>query len=121
GGRRGGGVGIGSQKSARTVAAMQAALRVGAAYVPCDPLSPPPRVRAMLEDCRVKALVAPQAWGNELLTGELSSVGLLPIDAISTETTSATPPDAAQVMLDGPEASSPDELAYILYTSGSTG
>ena len=55
---RGDRVGVWSHKSARTIAAMQAALRLGAAYVPCDPLSPPLRIRSMLEDCRVSALVA---------------------------------------------------------------
>ena len=115
---RGDRVGIWSHKSARTIAAMQAALRIGAAYVPCDPLSPPLRVRAMLEDCRVKALVAPEAWGKELLTGDLSSVGLLALNAISAETTWAS---EVQEMRNASEPPPSDELAYILYTSGSTG
>ncbi len=119
--RRGDRVGIWSHKSARTVAAMQAVLRIGAAYVPCDPLSPPLRVRGMLEDCRVKALVAPEACGKELLTGELSLIGLLPIEAISPEMRTAAPPRETVGIRASAEPSAADDLAYILYTSGSTG
>src|ERR1051326_5381171 len=46
-------------KSARVVAAMQGILRLGAAYVPIDPLSPALRARAIMRDCQVRALVTP--------------------------------------------------------------
>ena len=44
-------------KSIDVVAAMQGALRLGAAYVPVDPLSPAPRARQILLDGAVRACV----------------------------------------------------------------
>ena len=38
-------------------AATQAALRLGAAYVPLDPMSPPARIRTILESCGPRVLV----------------------------------------------------------------
>ena len=87
-------VGIWMPKSIRTVAAMQAVLRLGAAYVPVDPLSPPARARQILEDSAVSACVT---------AAELAGAEALP----------ATPLP--------PAPASSDSLAYILYTSGSTG
>ncbi len=45
-------------KGAEAVAAMQGVLRLGAAYVPVDPLSPPARARTVMLDCGVRALIA---------------------------------------------------------------
>src|SRR4051812_33879396 len=46
-------------KSAQAVAAMQGALRIGAAYVPVDPMSPSLRASTIMRDCAIRALVAP--------------------------------------------------------------
>src|SRR5205814_6003042 len=55
--RRGDCVGIWLEKSTSVVVAMQAALRLGAIYVPLDPLSPAARIRTILRDCSVQVLV----------------------------------------------------------------
>ncbi|MFB4309382.1 amino acid adenylation domain-containing protein [Actinomadura sp. GTD37] len=107
--RRGDRVGLWLDKSAVAVAAMQGVLRLGAAYVPLDPLSPPARVARILRGCGAAALVT--APGRE--PG-------VPIPLLRTgpgwdlvERQSADPlPDPG---------TGPDDLAYILYTSGSTG
>ena len=90
-------VGIWLPKSIRAVAAMQAVLRLGAAYVPVDPLSPPARARQILADSGVSACVT-----------EAELAGMRFNEAINVQ---APPP--APVTRDSP--------AYILYTSGSTG
>jgi amino acid adenylation domain-containing protein len=115
--QRGDRVGIWLEKSTYTVAAMQGILRVGAAYVPLDPLSPVARIYSIMRDCEMRAVVTTQArW-----------------EAI--RTMSVTPALPACVCLDGDgsglmslsdepvelPAADDDELAYILYTSGSTG
>jgi amino acid adenylation domain-containing protein len=107
-------VGIWMPKSIDAVAAMQAVLRLGAAYVPVDPLSPVARALQILSDSAVTACVTEpdraaalsDAGGiRTLLLGD----GAKDLD----ETVSAAPLPAAPV--------SNDSLAYILYTSGSTG
>jgi clorobiocin biosynthesis protein CloN4 len=99
-----------AEKSARVVVGMQAALRLGAVYAPADGSTPAGRVAMMARDCAARAV---------LTTGDR-------IPALRAELGS----DTRYVDLDGPiEAASdpvdtavePDEPAYILYTSGSTG
>src|SRR5882757_96876 len=72
--RRGDRVGIWLGKSACTVAAMQGVLRLCAIYVPLDPLSPAARVRVIVQDCDIRALVTTQRRGQLVLTGDLEHV-----------------------------------------------
>lgn len=112
--RRGDRVGILLEKGARAVAAMQAALRVGAAYVPLDVLAPPARTRTILDDGGIRVVFSSQRHAAELDTRGIAFVstdgGLPGVDARAPRA-SAAPRVAA----------APDELAYVLYTSGSTG
>ena len=111
----GGRVAIWLPKSINAVAAMQAVLRVGAAYVPVDPLSPTARARELISDCepsvcvtepdRAAVALSPVGPVRRLLLGE----GVPGFD----DSTPAAPIPRAPVTR--------DSLAYILYTSGSTG
>ncbi len=112
---RGDRVALWDDKSARIVAAMQGALRLGAAYVPIDPQSPPARARLVFSDCEVRALVTSAARAGDL--GE----GVPPLLLIDGSAAGPTLSWAALPSLPPPPRSLPDELAYILYTSGSTG
>jgi L-proline---[L-prolyl-carrier protein] ligase len=111
--RRGQRVAVWLPKSIEAIAAMQAALRIGAAYVPVDPRSPAERVRRILSDCRPSACVALAAEVEGALGGELSHLPLL--------TLSRPGGEWAPWHAGGPSDSSDSSLAYILYTSGSTG
>ena len=98
---------------------MQGALRLGAAYVPVDPMSPPSRAATIMRDCRIAALVAPGDRARSVLEGDLAHVPLLAADS-SPGTMTWSDLDH----IDGaprPSAGTDDDLAYILYTSGSTG
>ncbi|XVV06143.1 amino acid adenylation domain-containing protein [Actinosynnema sp. CA-248983] len=90
-------------KSLTAVVAMQAVLRLGAAYVPIDPLSPVHRARQVIADC-APAVVVTTPENVDAVPGavcvELGGGLVEPLPAVS-------------VAL--------DDLAYILYTSGSTG
>ncbi|MES4903985.1 MULTISPECIES: amino acid adenylation domain-containing protein [unclassified Streptomyces] len=114
-------VAIWLDKSAAAVAAMQAVLRLGAAYVPLDPQAPPRRAASLVADCAPTALVAPPERAKSL--GEFGDApplldswpGGTPWQRVpETGPGPAGPPPAAPARTEG-------DLAYILYTSGSTG
>jgi amino acid adenylation domain-containing protein len=103
-------------KSVGAVAAMQAVLRLGAAYVPIDILSPPARALAVALDCNVRALVVTP--GGAVLARDFGLTGAAIVDAAGLEDgalASISPDDLPLPARD------PADLAYILYTSGSTG
>jgi len=115
-----GGVGAGDRvaiwlpKGAEAVAAMQGVLRLGAAYVPVDVLSPNARAMAIMRDCGVRALVAQQD-AAALLDGA-DGMFLLPAPGLKDGALASIASEPV------PEPTiRPDDLAYILYTSGSTG
>jgi amino acid adenylation domain-containing protein len=119
---RGDRVAVWLDKSATTVAAMQAALRLGAAYVPVDPMSPPARATDILGDCAVAALVTTEARAGEVLQGDLAKVPTVVADGapsgLGLAGTDVAGLDASPLPDPG---NGDDDLAYVLYTSGSTG
>jgi len=117
--RRGDRVAVWLNRSGMAVAVMQGALRLGAAYVPVDPLSPPARAGTIMRDCRIAALVAPQDRSGSVLEGELAEVPLLAADPSAGSFASAGVDRVGAVS--PPADANEDDLAYILYTSGSTG
>jgi amino acid adenylation domain-containing protein len=111
--RKGDRVALWLDKCSGAVAAMQAALRLGAAYVPVDPLSPTFRVRQILADCEVATLVTTR-----------ERLGRLELDTRVVATLCLDNGSELCSLPDGalPDAGGDDgDLAYILYTSGSTG
>jgi clorobiocin biosynthesis protein CloN4 len=104
--RRGDRVLIWADKSAAVVAAMQAVLRLGAAYVPQPAATPLDRVSVVARDCSARAVLT--------TTDRLGLLDGMPALDLAEE---AGPAGGARVN----EPVDPDDLAYILYTSGSTG
>lgn len=106
-------------KSTTVVAAMQGVLRLGAAYVPVDPLSPPARAVRLVRDCSPRAVVT-SADRSQVLR-DASPAGAF----LCTEPGGAGPGwdlVRSQSSLPLPDpGTGPDDLAYLLYTSGSTG
>ncbi|MBN6039757.1 amino acid adenylation domain-containing protein [Amycolatopsis sp. 195334CR] len=108
--RRGDRVLLWSDKSVDVVVAMQAVLRLGAAYVPMDGTAPVRRVLSLAEACGAAVLCAD--------TARLDALGSAPaVPVVDLRETVTTVDSLVPVA----EAVGPDELAYILYTSGSTG
>jgi amino acid adenylation domain-containing protein len=125
---RGDRVGVHVPRSGVAIAALLGASRAGAVYVPLDPSSPPARMRIITSDCGLGHVVITPA----LLT-DWAAAGVTVSHFIVTEDGPLAPlPEGClahgfrEVQAQSPEpvspaATSPDDLAYLLYTSGSTG
>jgi amino acid adenylation domain-containing protein len=124
--RRGDRVGIYMGKGLPSAVAIYGIMKAGAAYVPLDPMAPAARLAFILRDCGIRHLITEPAKTVTLRRLIAEGAGLqcligieppadLPARAISWEEVEAAPahaPDAGTMEQD---------LAYILYTSGSTG
>jgi amino acid adenylation domain-containing protein len=125
--RRGDRVGLRLRKSIDAVATIFGALKAGAAYVPVDSESPAARAAYILNDCNVKVVVTERQLESELVHafgGPGASPRMLTLDAEASQ--------PMEQLLEGLQRSEPataaasiatglDDIAYILYTSGSTG
>jgi amino acid adenylation domain-containing protein len=124
---RGDRVGLMLPKSIESVAAVHGILRAGAAYVPVDPTAPPLRGAGILADAGVRAVVVASSLADALrahwpagrprprLVVVDGDAALDPADAHWSDIQA----DAAPTPLFPPRHA--DDLAYVLYTSGSTG
>ena len=122
-------VGMRLHKAIDSVVTIFGVLKAGAAYVPVDAESPHARGAFILNDCQVKVVVTERAL-EAGLRQELQRLGASPVilaledgpadavalrpllDALETSDPAAPAPSVA---------AAPDDIAYILYTSGSTG
>jgi len=104
-------VGVSVERSLDMLVAMIAVLKAGCAYVPLDPLHPAARLRYILGEAEVAALISD---GSESAALVAEGVPVIDVrgDALSI---AAASPLAPAVTV------SPDSLAYVIYTSGSTG
>ena len=110
---RGDFVGICVGRRAELLAVVLGVLATGAAYVPLDPAYPKERLRFMTTDCRARVVICDASLA-ELFDAEL-------FDAV--KITLLSPEDLLQPQTQPakPNSVDPEDLAYLLYTSGSTG
>jgi amino acid adenylation domain-containing protein len=128
--KRGDRVALWLPKSIHSIIALYGIMKAGAAYVPIDPAAPPARLAFIARDCAIAGLVtaadlAPAveaAFGADApmravwYTGEArersAGASFAAIAANEVAAESAAPSDSG---------AREDDVAYILYTSGSTG
>ena len=106
-------VAIGMPRSFALVVATLAVVKAGAGFLMLEPDHPPLRLRALLDDARPRALMTQQD-----LLDRLSS--LPPECRVWALPDSGEAPEVPEQALAFP-ASDPSHLAYVVYTSGSTG
>ncbi|HEX2270677.1 MAG TPA: amino acid adenylation domain-containing protein [Pyrinomonadaceae bacterium] len=104
-------IGVCLDRSVEMIVSLLGVLKAGAAYVALNPTDPPERLAFMLSDAAVSVLLSRSSiakdWSNV-------SARVIDLDAESTEINrqpSGTPQSVA----------TPANLAYVLYTSGSSG
>jgi amino acid adenylation domain-containing protein len=98
------------EHDAPMVAAMLGSLKAGKTYVPLDPFQPPERLKQIIAHAGATVLLTNNkniALARKLITNE---VQLINFDCLTEKSLEDQLPEVA-----------PDRLAYILYTSGSTG
>ena len=109
-------VAVGLDRSMEMIISLLAVLKAGCAYVPLDPSYPMDRLTYMLADSSPVAIISTAALHDSMPESTLPR--LLLDEAATLADLADRPrhnPDPRQLGL------SPDNLAYVLYTSGSTG
>ncbi|MFL6386305.1 MAG: amino acid adenylation domain-containing protein [Terriglobales bacterium] len=102
-------VGIYLERSPEAIIAMLATLEAGAAYLPLDPSYPKERLAFMIKDAGVRAIITDRRLRERL--PDCAIEVLLADEVPSADTSDRLLPDVCD----------PDRLAYVMYTSGSTG
>ncbi|WP_051845824.1 non-ribosomal peptide synthetase [Streptomyces sp. NRRL F-5053] len=111
GARPGGHVAVCLPRGAGFVVAVLAVLKAGCAYVPLDPDHPAERLAHILDDTRAPVCLTDTRLAGRLPEGRSRAI---PLDEAA-DTIAGCPGDAP------PVETGPDDAAYVLYTSGSTG
>ncbi|MDR5835736.1 non-ribosomal peptide synthetase [Caballeronia sp. LZ034LL] len=103
-------VGLAMSRTAGLTAAMLGILKAGGAYLPLDPAYPLARLTHMADDSAIALLLVDDA--SEAHMRDACSVPVLNLDTLDLSVEPDTDPAPAL---------HPDNLAYVVYTSGTTG
>jgi amino acid adenylation domain-containing protein len=105
-------IGLCLERSTRVIVAILGILKVGGIYVPLEPRYPPERLRFMLADAQLAALITEQQWLTQLPRLDR------PVLCLDRDWESQI---AKHNSVNPHHTTVPEQLAYIIYTSGSTG
>ncbi len=108
--KRGKKVGIYLERSAEMLISLLATLKLGAIYIPLDPINPTERLQVILEDVQAEFLISHSPLKNALPS--FSGQTLFYEDGQN---------NTFQAIIQNGSTPRVDDLAYIIYTSGSTG
>lgn len=127
-------VGVHLHMSVETMIAVHGILRAGAAFVPLDAVSPVSVLARIVDDCGIAAIVTNNNRGSSITELTMACPGLALIVGLDiTDSQQAVPVDdvAIETFLSWSDIDEyapirrvpvlADDLAYVMYTSGSTG
>ncbi len=103
-------VGICTSRSIDMFVALLAILKAGAAYIPLDPSLPADRLAYLCEDAGISLLITERATANLIDT---------PVERVVIDAERVVVGSQSGIAFDG--GATADDVAYVLYTSGSTG
>lgn len=103
-------IGLAVNRSPEMIIALLAIMKSGAAYIPLDPEYPHERIEYMLEDSNAKILITSKKYSQHFKT---NATEIILEDSLSLLSQFSN--EYPSINLNG------SDLAYILYTSGSTG
>lgn len=104
-------IGLCSERSPEMIIGLLGILKTGGAYVPLDPGYPRERLAFMIEDANLKVIVTQRALKEKF--ADLDTAFLM----LDGELRESEPESKGNL----PVTTAPENLAYVLYTSGSTG
>lgn len=105
-------VAVATTRSPEGIVGMLGALKAGAAYVPVDPTEPAAHVDYLLDDARPRVVLSMPSTAEAMAA---RGIDVVPFDLALVD-------DARDDRDDAPGVDrSPEALAYVMYTSGSTG
>lgn len=116
-------IGIIMDHGAEMIASMLAVLKHGAAYVPAEPDFPSERIAFMLHECQAEAVITQEKYAE--LAGSVPEVVI--VEPRGSESSASVLADfeaktqALEEALGDSGNATPEGLAYVLYTSGTTG
>lgn len=119
-------IGLFLPKSLHAVASLFGVLKAGGVYVPIDPQAPARRAALIMRDCGIRHLVTTADRLAALSAlGEFPALHAVVLDEFTDPSPGVDVVSWSEVQAREPRAESHDgvegDLAYILYTSGSTG
>lgn len=98
-------IGVVMNHGVEQIATMLAILKMGAGYVPVEPFFPTDRIKFIMDECQVDFVIT-----NKMYEEKLSGLNLRFIE------------ERMDIDMDlDDDCSTPEGIAYVLYTSGSTG
>ncbi|MFD7898246.1 amino acid adenylation domain-containing protein [Streptomyces sp. NPDC059743] len=106
------------ERSPYVLVSMLAVLKAGGAYVPVSPDSPDDRIRLLLEETASRVILTDEVHHTRLadIVGGPGAVDVVTVDE---ETLAQRPPATEEAAQDEPVT--PDRLAYVIFTSGTSG
>ncbi|GMK39947.1 hypothetical protein PCCS19_30020 [Paenibacillus sp. CCS19] len=111
-------VGLCADRSSSLIVGMLGILKAGGAYVPLDPAYPQERLAFMLEDSSASVLVTERGHEQRFANYRGDIVLLDGLEAVAGADADT---DADAGAIQQPALAEPHHLAYVMYTSGSTG
>jgi len=104
------------ERSIEMIVAILAILKAGGAYVPLDPAYPEARLAFILEDAGKPLILTRKSLASPVLRGDSDRTVLLDDESVESSSSGSSGDEQNPQQTAGPTG-----LAYVMYTSGSTG